>query len=792
LGAALAALVCLADASLSSGWYFFAAGKEAHNEFSNLEPGFDKTGWLPVSLPHSFDELLPEDEVFGWYVTELDVPKYLEGHELVLDLGIIDDADITYMNGHRVGSTGSFADSSSSGYLTDRLYVVPSTIVRYGQSNIVAIQVKDFGGIGGMLGRPYLGGSIVTSLRCRFVAGACDFERLGDTEYVLTNSAEIAIPDLEWDKRQPRDPSVGWYIFDLKLPAELTGDDLLVDLGRVYDVAECYLNGKLVSRYGAPPPDYLPQTAGRVRLVLPGTDILKNGNLLAVRVLNESEFGGLVGVPTLAFQQQGMAKELGNLQQRRPGKVLEERHSEILAESLIEYASFLLGSDRAKVVNSLCEVLLSGTGLLPSTANRLRCLELYAAWLGGDSIRAADLARLLDYDQPLPYETALAISRLDATPNASGVVYVGEDVATQGDWDMRYGVHNAILCAACAPVDSYYGIGQPLRFTLATGSVSERPRAWLGAPSTQDPRALFHPMFRSRRYASWDDHGETRPFDDNGPDLILRLSTPAGAHLLSFYIVDWDWHHGQHPRMESITIREERPKTRTKSASSKPDPLPVVVFTGKLGAGKYERFLIDGSRDLTVRISKHRSACAVVSGIYLDRVLPLQLSPAGSKEIPEAPASLAEPFNVLVRMSEFSVPGTLLSNELVDFMQLSSKLSEVDQLPAIGYWWLAECLRIKADFAASQKMVRIYLEKVRLASSENESRAFFAQCAKYLDESFYRPETVLAFMSAACDGDPRGRDAIYDMVKSSRRASIGRACDRWLSGFGGTCVSEGR
>ena len=45
-----------------------------------------------------------------------------------------------------------------------------------------------------------------------------------------------------------------------------------------------------------------------------------------------------------------------------------------------------------------------------------------------------------------------------------------------------------------------------------------------------------------------------------------------------------------------------------------------IVPTGRCGEGVYQRFYVEGPRQITARIVKHRSPCAVVSGIFLDPV----------------------------------------------------------------------------------------------------------------------------------------------------------------------------
>jgi len=112
-----------------------------------------------------------------------------------------------------------------------------------------------------------------------------------------------------------------------------------------------------------------------------------------------------------------------------------------------------------------------------------------------------------------------------------------------------------------------------------------------------------------RRYACWDDHGEVHPFDERGPDLFVDLNIPKGDFVLSFYLLDYDWYNGEHPRILSILLLDRDSGT----------PLALAP-TGRFGEGVYQRFYVKGPRKLTARINKHRSPCAVVSGIFLGRV----------------------------------------------------------------------------------------------------------------------------------------------------------------------------
>ena len=56
--------------------------------------------WRAATFPHQdFVKLMPKNNVFGWYAHVFDQPSELQGLDLLLDLGVIDDSDETFLNG---------------------------------------------------------------------------------------------------------------------------------------------------------------------------------------------------------------------------------------------------------------------------------------------------------------------------------------------------------------------------------------------------------------------------------------------------------------------------------------------------------------------------------------------------------------------------------------------------------------------------------------------------------------------------------------------------------------------
>jgi azurin len=75
----------------------------------------------------------------------LTFPENLAGKKAMLSLGPIDDTDIAWVNGVKVGSTDKDWDAF-------RLYAIPAGVLKAGK-NSIAVKVEDGGGRGGMYGR---------------------------------------------------------------------------------------------------------------------------------------------------------------------------------------------------------------------------------------------------------------------------------------------------------------------------------------------------------------------------------------------------------------------------------------------------------------------------------------------------------------------------------------------------------------------------------------------------------------------------------------------------------------
>jgi beta-galactosidase len=113
-------------------------------------PVLKDDSWQTVTLPANWEthSNYTNDNVIGWYRRALVVPADVTGKDILLNLGKFDDADETFFNGVKVGGLGSFPPRYVTAWDQLRRYRVPAGIIRYGESNSIAVRVFDgvFGG----------------------------------------------------------------------------------------------------------------------------------------------------------------------------------------------------------------------------------------------------------------------------------------------------------------------------------------------------------------------------------------------------------------------------------------------------------------------------------------------------------------------------------------------------------------------------------------------------------------------------------------------------------------------
>jgi sialate O-acetylesterase len=108
----------------------------------------DTSDWNTMMLPNNWEnEGLPGLDGIVWFRKEVDIPSFLTGESMTVNISAVDDIDTTYFNGVLIGST--------EGWNTPRSYTVPKDLIKAGP-NVITIRVQDNVGGGGIWGDPGL------------------------------------------------------------------------------------------------------------------------------------------------------------------------------------------------------------------------------------------------------------------------------------------------------------------------------------------------------------------------------------------------------------------------------------------------------------------------------------------------------------------------------------------------------------------------------------------------------------------------------------------------------------
>jgi hypothetical protein len=139
-----------------NGWMFKTSRDGIHmtheKEFGfvngSFKPEFTDKDWESIKVPGLWEDHLKEAyDGWGWYRIHFQLSTEAKGRTILLDLGEIDDADWTYVNGIFVGS--------ENGWQRYRRYALKPgdsayAALKFGGDNVIAIQVFDGGGGGGL------------------------------------------------------------------------------------------------------------------------------------------------------------------------------------------------------------------------------------------------------------------------------------------------------------------------------------------------------------------------------------------------------------------------------------------------------------------------------------------------------------------------------------------------------------------------------------------------------------------------------------------------------------------
>ncbi|HUI29635.1 MAG TPA: beta galactosidase jelly roll domain-containing protein [Candidatus Acidoferrales bacterium] len=279
------------------------------------EPNLNDDRWDEIYVPSTWeDEGYPGYDGFAWYRKHFDASSRWMSKDLILDVGMIDDADEVYVNGELVGSMGSFPPNFVTAYNVRRSYPIPQGLLKPDGDNVIAVRVYDDHGVGGITDGPvgiyereYLVHPDI-SLPSMWKFRTGDNMEWKGVAYDDSDWKNVSVPAY-WETQGFKDyDGYAWYRVKFNVPADFQDEDLILLVGKVDDFDETYLNGERVGRTGPMPKYEMDRPDGdeydQMRAYMIPAGLLQPGkdNVLAVRVydcwLGGGIYDGPIGITT--------------------------------------------------------------------------------------------------------------------------------------------------------------------------------------------------------------------------------------------------------------------------------------------------------------------------------------------------------------------------------------------------------------------------------------------------------------------------------------------------------------
>ncbi len=216
---------------------------------------FDDSGWEKVELPNNWEEHSDyrDDQVYGWYRRTIPARDPIRSETVLLEVGVIDDVDETFVNGKKVGQTGSFPPDFVSKNNVKRIYEIPVSLLKNDGTDVIAIRVYDDRGRGGLYNKVFP----------NVVSGPFDSEAVNGRFSGFTVGG------------------IGWYRKHFNVPESWEGKRVVVRFGGVYMNADFWINGVHLGNH---PYGYTSFHYDLTRYLKTGEE-----NILAVEVKNLGE-----------------------------------------------------------------------------------------------------------------------------------------------------------------------------------------------------------------------------------------------------------------------------------------------------------------------------------------------------------------------------------------------------------------------------------------------------------------------------------------------------------------------
>jgi hypothetical protein len=273
-------------------------------------PKFDDSKWGTIKVPSPWeDQGYNGYNGYAFYRKKITIPSAYKGRMLYLNMGYIDDVDEVYLNGNKIGSTGSFPPDYNTAYNAERVYYIPENYVDFDAANLISVKVYDSYQQGGIVSGDiglYGGKNAVildVNLQGLWKFRPGDDLRVKESDFDDSQWDEIFVP-AKWEDQRYRDyDGYAWYrkTFFYKGNEE---EKMVIMMGKIDDIDQVYINGTFAGSTGNFPKNdresaSTDQEYNAFRGYYLPVGLLKKGqkNVIAVRVLDTGGDGGIYEGP---------------------------------------------------------------------------------------------------------------------------------------------------------------------------------------------------------------------------------------------------------------------------------------------------------------------------------------------------------------------------------------------------------------------------------------------------------------------------------------------------------------
>jgi sialate O-acetylesterase len=223
--------------NLEGKWKFSIGEREEWIEYN-----FNDDQWENIYVPEPWEEQgFHGYNGFATYRKQFYLDARQKGLMLYLGLGYIDDVDEVYVNGFKIGSTGSFPPGYETAYNAHRMYYMPEDILNFNGKNVIAVVVYDAQQHGGIVSGDVgiytsrYGMKVDVSLQGRWKFHTDDNMDWARKDYNDSGWNEIFVPG-KWEDQQYRDyDGYAWYRTNITYSKDL-GDYIVLLLGKIDDI----------------------------------------------------------------------------------------------------------------------------------------------------------------------------------------------------------------------------------------------------------------------------------------------------------------------------------------------------------------------------------------------------------------------------------------------------------------------------------------------------------------------------------------------------------------------------